>query len=159
MIFYGPSGTGKTTLAAVIANTTSSHFITINAVLAGVAEIRQSIAAAQEHRKLYGQRTILFVDEVHRFNKSQQDALLPWVENGPSSSSARPPRTPTSQSTGPCCPRSRIFQLRRLEADDLRRIAQNALADPRGYAGRQVDLRQDALDHWSTWPTVTRGRC
>ena len=82
LIFYGPPGTGKTTLAMVIANTTQSHFITVNAVLSGVKDIRAAIAAAQEHRRLYGQRTILFVDEVHRWNKAQQDALLPWVENG-----------------------------------------------------------------------------
>ncbi len=82
VIFYGPPGTGKTTLARIIANTTRGHFIAINAVLAGVADIRAAIAEAQERRGQFGQRTILFVDEVHRFNKAQQDALLPWVENG-----------------------------------------------------------------------------
>ncbi|RQW79973.1 MAG: AAA family ATPase, partial [Geobacter sp.] len=82
VIFYGPPGTGKTTLARIIANTTRAHFIAINAVLAGVADIRAAIATAQERRGQFGQRTILFVDEVHRFNKAQQDALLPWVENG-----------------------------------------------------------------------------
>src|SRR5690606_16478246 len=82
LIFYGPPGTGKTTLAMVIANTTQSHFITINAVLAGVKEIREAIAEALERRNLYNQRTILFVDEVHRWNKAQQDALLPHVEKG-----------------------------------------------------------------------------
>ncbi|HRW50212.1 MAG TPA: AAA family ATPase, partial [Caldilinea sp.] len=82
LIFYGPPGTGKTTLARVIANTTRAHFIAINAVLAGVKDIRESIDEAQNRARLYNQRTILFVDEVHRFNKAQQDALLPWVENG-----------------------------------------------------------------------------
>jgi putative ATPase len=82
VIFYGPPGTGKTTLAQIIANTTKAHFIAINAVLAGVKEIRDAIAEAQDRRGQYAQRTILFVDEVHRFNKAQQDALLPWVENG-----------------------------------------------------------------------------
>ncbi|MCK4832277.1 MAG: AAA family ATPase, partial [Anaerolineales bacterium] len=82
LILYGPPGTGKTSLAMVIANTTRSHFITINAVLAGVKQIRAAIADAQERRSLYNQRTTLFVDEVHRWNKAQQDALLPWVENG-----------------------------------------------------------------------------
>ena len=82
LIFYGPPGTGKTTLARIIANTTQAHFIAINAVLAGVKDIRESIAAAQDQRGMYGRRTILFVDEVHRFNKAQQDALLPHVENG-----------------------------------------------------------------------------
>ena len=82
VIFYGPPGTGKTTLARVIANTTSAHFIALNAVLAGVKDIRESIDAAENQRGLYGRKTILFVDEVHRFNKAQQDALLPHVENG-----------------------------------------------------------------------------
>ncbi len=82
VIFYGPPGTGKTTLARVIANTTKSHFSTINAVLSGVKELRQEIEEAKNRREYYQKRTILFVDEVHRWNKSQQDALLPWVENG-----------------------------------------------------------------------------
>nr|MBP9500885.1 AAA family ATPase [Promineifilum sp.] len=77
LIFYGPPGTGKTTLAMVIANSTRSHFIIINAVLAGVKEIREAIEVARERRELYNQRTTLFVDEVHRWNKAQQDALLP----------------------------------------------------------------------------------
>ena len=82
VIFYGPPGTGKTTLARVIANHTKSNFVTLNAVLAGVQQIRESIAQADDQRKLYQRRTILFVDEVHRWNRAQQDALLPWVENG-----------------------------------------------------------------------------
>ena len=82
VIFYGPPGCGKTTLARVIANHTKSNFITLNAVLTGVAEIRSAIKQADDYFKLYGKRTILFVDEVHRWNKAQQDALLPWVENG-----------------------------------------------------------------------------
>ena len=82
LIFYGPPGTGKTTLAVVIANTTASSFETINAVLSGVKQIREAIDRAKERQELYGRRTILFVDEVHRWNKAQQDALLPWVENG-----------------------------------------------------------------------------
>ncbi|MBN2057101.1 AAA family ATPase, partial [bacterium] len=82
LLFWGPPGSGKTTLAAIIANTTKSRFHTINAVLAGVKDIRAAIAAAQERLSHYSQRTILFIDEVHRFNKAQQDALLPHVESG-----------------------------------------------------------------------------
>ncbi|MEO1300021.1 MAG: AAA family ATPase, partial [Cyanobacteria bacterium J06636_16] len=80
LLFYGPPGTGKTTLAQIIANTTSAHFIALNAVLAGVKDLREAIAQAQDLRGQFGRRTILFIDEVHRFNKAQQDALLPWVE-------------------------------------------------------------------------------
>ncbi|HBF76783.1 MAG TPA: replication-associated recombination protein RarA, partial [Clostridiaceae bacterium] len=81
-IFYGPPGTGKTTLAKIIANTTKSEFKQINAVTSGVAEIRKAIDEATENLKLYGKKTIVFIDEIHRFNKLQQDALLPFVENG-----------------------------------------------------------------------------
>ena len=82
VIFYGPPGSGKTTLARVIANHTKSNFITLNAVLTGVQNIRDAVKQAEDYYNLYSRRTILFVDEVHRWNKSQQDALLPWVENG-----------------------------------------------------------------------------
>jgi putative ATPase len=82
LIFYGPPGTGKTSLARVIANTTRSTFESLNAVLTGIKDIREVIDRSDERRRLYGKRTILFVDEVHRWNKAQQDALLPWVENG-----------------------------------------------------------------------------
>jgi putative ATPase len=82
LIFYGPPGTGKTTLARIIANTTQAHFIALNAVLSGVKDIREAIEVAKDQRGMFGRKTILFIDEVHRFNKAQQDALLPHVENG-----------------------------------------------------------------------------
>ena len=147
LIFYGPPGTGKTTLAAVIANTTSSHFITINAVLAGVADIRQAIDEAQERRKLHNQRTILFIDEVHRFNKAQQDALLPWVENGTVILIGATTENPYFSVNRPLLSRSRVFQLKSLTVDDLRRIARHALTHPRGTPGRRVELHDDALEH------------
>ncbi len=148
VIFYGPPGTGKTTLARIIANTTQAHFIAINAVLAGVKDIREAIAVAQERRKMYGQRTILFVDEVHRFNKAQQDALLPHVENGTVILIGATTENPYFEVIKPLVSRSRIFELRSLNEDDLRRIAHHALTDPeRGYGRLQVRMDDEALDH------------
>ncbi len=148
LIFYGPPGTGKTTLAMVIANTTRSHFITINAVLAGVKEIREAIATAQERLDLYGQRTTLFVDEVHRWNKAQQDALLPHVENGTIILVGATTENPYFEVNKALVSRSRIFQLRPLTEDDLRQIARQTLADEeRGYGALNVELTTEALDH------------
>jgi putative ATPase len=148
VIFYGPPGTGKTTLAMVIANTTKSHFITINAVLAGVNDIRAAIEVAQERRRLYHQRTILFVDEVHRFNKAQQDALLPWVENGTIILIGATTENPWFSVNAPLVSRSRIFQLKPLTEEDLYTIARRALSDPeRGYGKLKVEMHEDALAH------------
>jgi putative ATPase len=148
LIFYGPPGTGKTTLAMVIANSTRSHFITINAVLAGVKEIREAIEVAKERRELYGQRTTLFVDEVHRWNKAQQDALLPHVENGTIILIGATTENPYFEVNKALVSRSRIFQLRPLGEDDLRAIAMQALNDPeRGYGNLKVVLQPQALDH------------
>jgi len=148
VIFYGPPGTGKTTLARIIANTTRAHFIAINAVLAGVADIRQAIATAQERRGQFGQRTILFVDEVHRFNKAQQDALLPWVENGTVILIGATTENPYFEVNKALVSRSRIFQLKPLTEDDLFAVARQALADPeRGYGRLNVRIDDDALAH------------
>src|SRR5512143_391374 len=148
VIFYGPPGTGKTTLARVIANTTRGHFIAINAVLAGVADIRQAIAEAQERRGQFGQRTILFVDEVHRFNKAQQDALLPWVENGTVILIGATTENPYFEVNKALVSRSRIFQLKPLTEADLLAVARQALADPEhGYGKLNVQIDDDALAH------------
>jgi putative ATPase len=148
LIFYGPPGTGKTTLAMVIANSTRSHFITINAVLAGVKEIREAIADALERRSLYGQRTTLFVDEVHRWNKAQQDALLPHVENGVIILVGATTENPYFEVNKALVSRSRIFQLKLLTEDDLRRVALQAIQDEeRGYGRLPLDLYPEALDH------------
>lgn len=148
VIFYGPPGTGKTTLAAVIANTTRSHFETLNAVLAGVADVRRVTSEAQERLALHGQRTILFVDEVHRWNKAQQDALLPWVENGTVILVGATTENPYFSVNRPLVSRSRIFQFKPLTEDDLRSVAHRALSDAeRGYGGLKVALHDDALAH------------
>ncbi len=148
LIFYGPPGTGKTTLARVIANSTQSHFITINAVLSGVKQIREAINVAQERWQLYGQRTTLFVDEVHRWNKAQQDALLPHVENGTIILIGATTENPYFEVNKALVSRSRIFQLKLLSVENLRVIARQALDDPdRGYGSLNVQIDKDALDH------------
>ena len=148
IILYGPPGTGKTTLAMVIANTTKSHFITINAVLAGVKDIRAAIEVAKERRGMYGQRTTLFVDEVHRWNKAQQDALLPWVENGTIILIGATTENPYFSVNPPLVSRSRVFQLKPLNDEDLRQIALYTLQDrERGYGGLKVDMDPIALEH------------
>ena len=148
LIFYGPPGTGKTTLARIIANTTQAHFIAINAVLSGVKEIREAIAAAQDKRGMYNQRTILFVDEVHRFNKAQQDALLPWVENGTVILIGATTENPYFEVNKALVSRSRLFQLKPLDEPDLRNVVQQALQDgDRGYGNLNVQVEADAIDH------------
>lgn len=148
LIFYGPPGTGKTTLARIIANTTHSRFVTLNAVLAGVAQLREVVAEAREQRTLYGRRTILFVDEVHRWNKAQQDSMLPWVENGAIVMIGATTENPWFSVNPPLLSRSRVFQLVPLTDDALRAIAHAALTDrERGYGALCVRLEQDALEH------------
>ncbi len=148
LIFYGPPGTGKTTLAQVIANTTRSHFIALNAVLSGVKEIRESVAEAQLRATQYGQRTSLFVDEVHRFNKAQQDALLPWVENGTVIFIGATTENPYFEVNKALVSRSRIFQLLPLTQEHLRRVLFAALEDPeRGYGKLKATIDPEAVDH------------
>ena len=148
VIFYGPPGTGKTTLAQVIANTTKRHFSTLNAVLSGVKELRYEIEQAKSRLELFEQRTILFIDEVHRWNKSQQDALLPWVENGTFILIGATTENPFFEVNAALVSRSRIFQLKSLTEEDLKAIAIQALQDKsRGYGAFEVTFDEGALEH------------
>ena len=144
IIFYGPPGTGKTTLAQIIANLTKAHFETISAVLAGVSDMRKIITEAIERRKYQHQRTILFIDEVHRWNKSQQDALLPHVESGVITLIGATTENPYFEVIRALVSRSRIFELKPLDENCLNIILERALADPeRGYGQKSIHLDED----------------
>jgi putative ATPase len=148
LILWGPPGTGKTTLAMVIANQTKSHFETLSAVLAGKAELRKVIEQAIERRRLYQKRTILFVDEVHRWNKAQQDALLPHVESGTLTLIGATTENPYFEVIGALVSRSRVFQLRPLADADVRQILDQAIKDEsRGYGKRQIQIDEQAIEH------------
>lgn len=148
LIFYGPPGTGKTTLAEVIALRTRAHFVAINAVLAGVKDLREAIEGARERLRQGQQQTVLFIDEVHRFNKAQQDALLPWVEKGTVILIGATTENPYFEVNKALVSRSRVFQLRSLNHQDLRMVLYHAISDPeRGYGQRHVVIDEDAREH------------
>ena len=148
ILLWGPPGSGKTTLARLIATVTRSHFEPISAVSSGVADLRRSIAEARERQGLYQQPTILFVDEIHRFNKAQQDVILPYVEDGTITFIGATTENPSFEVNAPLLSRSRVFTLYALEADQVADIINRALADHRrGLAGVSPSLDPDALAH------------
>ena len=147
LIFYGPPGTGKTTLAQVIANTTNARFVQINATTAGKKDMEDAVQRAKDTLGMEEKRTILFVDEIHRFNKAQQDYLLPFVEDGTVILIGATTENPYFEVNRALVSRSRIFELRPLSKDSIRRLLERAVSDrERGLGRMDVDLEDDAAD-------------
>jgi len=148
MILWGPPGNGKTTLAYVIANVTKSHFSPLSAVSAGVADLRRIVDEARRRRKLSGQRTVMFIDEIHRFNKTQQDAILPYVENGVVVLIGATTENPSFEVISALLSRCRVFTLNSLTDEEVRLIVERAIKDEdRGLGKLKVELPEDALAH------------
>lgn len=147
VIFYGPPGTGKTTLAKVIANTTKADFRQINATVAGKKDMEEVVNSAKDTLGMYSRRTILFVDEIHRFNKSQQDYLLPFVEDGTLILIGATTENPYFEVNGALLSRSRIFELKALEKEDIKELIRRAVYDPeRGMGTYDAQIRDDAVE-------------
>jgi len=151
VILWGPPGSGKTTLAYIIANTSNSHFSPVSAVSASVADLRRIIEEAKERRKLYQQKTILFIDEIHRFNKSQQDAVLPFVEDGTVTLIGATTENPSFEVTSPLLSRCQVLTLNPLTDNEIRLIITRALKDRlQGLGLLKIELADDALMHLIT---------
>jgi len=147
VIFYGPPGTGKTTLAKVIANTTSARFEQINATVAGKKDMEEIVKNAKDSIGMYGQKTILFVDEIHRFNRSQQDYLLPFVEDGTITLIGATTENPYFEVNNALLSRSRIFELKPLEKQDIRELVMRAVYDmEKGMGTYGADITDEAAD-------------
>lgn len=148
LIFYGPPGTGKTTLARLIASKSKARFIPVNAVSSNVAEMREHLKSAKEAKKKAGQKTILFIDEIHRFNRAQQDILMPEVEEGTVTLIGATTLNPFFVITGPLLSRSTIFELKPLEESQLILLMKRALADKeRGLGNYKVEIMDESLHH------------
>ena len=151
MVFWGPPGSGKTTLAHIIANVTRAQFSPLSAVSAGVADLRHVIGQARKRLELSGQRTILFVDEIHRFNKAQQDAVLPFVENGTVTFIGATTENPSFEVIAPLLSRCRVFRLNALSDDEVRLIVERVIKDEeRGLGKFQISVSEEALRHLVT---------
>ena len=147
VIFYGPPGTGKTTIAKVIAHTTSAEFTQINATVAGKKDMEEVVRQAKDNLGMYGKRTILFVDEIHRFNKGQQDYLLPFVEDGTLILIGATTENPYFEVNGALLSRSIIFELKALEKEDIKKLLYRALTDmEKGMGAYEAVADEDALE-------------
>ncbi len=145
MIFWGPPGVGKTTLAKLLAQVSDAHFETISAVLSGVKEIRQAVEMARQQAAQYGRRTILFVDEVHRFNKSQQDAFLPYVEDGTLIFIGATTENPSFELNNALLSRARVYVLKSLDEAAMRKLVARALGEEKGLGKRQLQLPEESF--------------
>ncbi|MDB5296754.1 MAG: rarA, partial [Phycisphaerales bacterium] len=151
VIFYGPPGTGKTTLASLIAQYTKSHFEQVNAASVGVKEVRAVLDAAKERLSHGGRRTVLFLDEIHRFNRAQQDILLPDVEAGLIILVGATTENPFFSVNSPLISRSQVFQFAPLSEDDIRALVRRAVADAeRGFGAIPIEIDDAAVNHWAT---------
>ncbi len=147
IILYGPPGTGKTTLAKVIANTTSAEFTQINATVAGKKDMEGVVAKAKDMQGMYGRKTILFIDEIHRFNKGQQDYLLPFVEDGTLILIGATTENPYFEVNGALISRSIVFELKPLSREDIKTLLKRAVYDKdRGMGAYEAEIEEDALD-------------
>lgn len=144
MIFWGPPGVGKTTLAQIIAHTTRSRFIEFSAVTSGIKEIREVMKQADTSSQ-YGQRTIVFVDEIHRFNKAQQDAFLPFVEKGSIILIGATTENPSFEINSALLSRCKVFVLKALTAEDIQSLLKRALTSPKGFGGQRISIADDLL--------------
>ena len=144
MIFWGPPGVGKTTLAQIIAGKTKANFITFSAVTSGIKEIRNVMQQADRYAR-FGEKTIVFIDEIHRFNKAQQDAFLPFVEKGSITLIGATTENPSFEVNGALLSRCKVFVLKALETDDIEQLLKRAIADPRGYGSERVNITDDML--------------
>jgi len=146
MLLWGPPGTGKTTLARLVARTCDAEFVALSAVMAGVKDVRAAVEQAQALRRERGRQTVLFLDEVHRFNKSQQDAFLPYVEDGTVCFIGATTENPSFEINGALLSRARVYVLRSLTADDIRQVLQRAAERETAARGEAIDLRPEALE-------------